>query len=74
MTATEIKIGRFYAAKVSRKLTIVKIETQSSKGGWEGRNIFTNRRVRIKSAVRLLGDVTARGKRIERDMKELGLR
>ncbi len=73
MTAAEVKIGRHYAVKVSGKMTIVKIETQSSHGGWTGRNIFTNRRVRIKSAVRLLGDVTARGKRIERDMKELGI-
>ena len=73
MTAAEVKIGRYYATKVSRQLTIVKIETQSSQGGWEGRNIFTNRRVRITSAAKLRGDVTARGKRIERDMKELGI-
>ena len=73
MTKSEIKIGRYYATKISGKMTIVKIEAASPHGGWTGRNIFTNRRVRIKSAVRLLGDVTARGKRIERDMKELGL-
>ena len=73
MTKSQVKIGRYYAAKVGGKLTIVKIKAQSSHGGWEARNIFTNRRVRIKSAVRLLGDVTARGKRIERDMKDLGL-
>ena len=73
MTAADVKIGRYYAANVSRKLTIVKIEAGSSRGGWTGKNIFTNRKVRIKSAVRLLGDVTARGKRVERDMKELGL-
>ena len=73
MTAAEVKIGRYYATKVSGKMTIVKIEAGSSHGGWDGKNIFTNRRVRIKSAMRLRGDVTARGKRIERDMKELGL-
>ncbi len=73
MTAVEVKIGRYFAAKVSGKMTIVKIEAGSSRGGWTGKNIFTNRRVHIKSAVRLRGDVTARGKRIERDMKELGL-
>ena len=73
MTAAEVKIGRYYAVKVSSEMTIVKIAAGSSHGGWTGRNIFTNRRVRIKSAVRLLGDVTARGKRIERDMKELGI-
>jgi len=73
MTATEVRIGRYYAAKVSGKMTIVKIEAQSSQGGWKGRNIFTNRRVRIKSAAKRRGDVTARGKRIERDMKELGI-
>ena len=73
MTKSEIKIGRYYATKVSSKLTIVKIEARSARGLWLGRNIFTNRRVRIKSAVRLLGDVTARGRRVERDMKELGI-
>ena len=73
MTASEVKIGRYYAVKVSRTLTIVRIETQSSHGGWTGKNIFTNRQVRITSTARLLGDVTARGKRIERDMKELGI-
>ena len=73
MTAAQIKIGRYYAAKVSGKMTIVKIEAAIPRGGWEGRNIFTNRRVRIKSAVRLLGDVTARGKRIEREFRELGI-
>ena len=73
MTAAEVKIGRYYAAKASSKLTIVKIEAQSSHGGWTSKNIFTNRRVRIKSAVRLLGDVTARGKRIERESRELGI-
>ncbi len=73
MTATEVRIGRYYATKVSGKMTIVKIEAGSSHGGWTGRNIFTNRRVRITSTARLLGDVTARGKRVERDMKELGI-
>ena len=73
MTKSKITIGRYYTAKVSGKMTIVKIEARSSHGGWEGRNIFTNRRVRIKDHGRLLGDVTARGKRVERDMKELGL-
>ncbi len=73
MTAADVKIGRYYAVKVSGKMTIVKIEAASRHGGWTGRNIFTNRRVRIKSAVGLLGDVTARGKRVERDMKELGI-
>ncbi len=73
MTATDVKIGRYYATKISGKMTIVKIEAKSPHGGWTGRNIFTNRRVRIKSATKLRGDVTERGKRIERDMKELGI-
>ena len=73
MTAAEVKIGRHYAVKVSGKLTIVKIEAAAPHGGWTGKNIFTNRRVRIKSAAKLRGDVTERGKRVERDMKELGI-
>ncbi len=73
MTAADVKIGRYYAAKVSGKMTIVKIEAGSSRGGWTGKNIFTNRHIWIKSAARLLGDVTARGKRIEREFRELGI-
>ena len=73
MTKSQVRIGRHYAAKVSRKLTIVKIEAVIPRGGWKGRNIFTNRPVHIKSAASLRGDVMRRGKRIERDMKELGL-
>ena len=73
MTTAEVRIGRYYAAKVSGNMTIVKIEAGSSHDGWTGRNIFTNRRVRIKSSAKLRGDVTARGKRIERNMKELGI-
>ena len=73
MTAAEVKMGRYYAVKVSRKLTIVKIEARSSHGGRTGKNIVSNRRVRIKSAAKLRGDVTERGERIERDMKQLGI-
>ena len=73
MTAADVTIGRYYATTISGRMTIVKIEAESRHGGWTGRNIFTNRRVCIKSAVRLLGDVTARGRRVERDMKELGI-
>ncbi len=72
MTASEVKIGSYYV-KISGKMTIVKIEAAVPRGGWTGRNIFTNRTVRIKSAAKLCGDVTARGRRVERDMKELGL-
>ncbi len=73
MTTSEIKIGRYYATKISGKMTIVKIEAEAPHGGWTGRNIFSNRRVRIKSAAKLRGDVTERGKRVERDMNELGI-
>ena len=73
MTKSEVKIGRYYATKISGKMTIVKIEAAIPRGGWTGRNIFTNRRVSIKSAAKLRGDVTERGKRVERGMEELGI-
>jgi len=41
MTESKIRIGRYYAAKVSGKMTIVKIQAASPHGGWTGRNIFT---------------------------------
>ena len=53
MKKSEIKIGATYAAKVSGKLTCVRIVNESQYGGWNAINTATKHEVRIKSAARL---------------------
>ena len=53
MKKAEVQIGQTYVVKVSGKLTTVRIDGESSYGGWVGTNVATSRSVRIKSAQRL---------------------
>ena len=53
MKKKEVEIGKNYLAKISGKLTAVKIVSESPYGGWIGRNIATGREVRIKTAAKL---------------------
>lgn len=53
MKKAEVKIGGVYRAKVSDKLTDVRIDQANVQGGWDATNLATNKRIRIKSAQRL---------------------
>jgi hypothetical protein len=53
MKKSEIKIGGVYIAKVTNKLTEVRIDAVSKYGGWDGLNMRTGKSVRIRSATRL---------------------
>lgn len=53
MKKSEIDIGGVYVAKVSGKLTRLRIERESPHGGWEATNLETKRGVRVKSPRRL---------------------
>jgi len=53
MKKKDVQIGGRYTAKVSGRLTVVKILGASPYGGWDGWNEKTGREVRIKSAQRL---------------------
>jgi hypothetical protein len=53
MRKNDVMVGASYVAKVSGKLTRVRIDRESPHGGWEATNADTGRRVRIKSAQRL---------------------
>jgi len=57
MKKSEVQIGHVYIVKVSGKLAKVKLVTQSYKGGlwlcWNGINLETKRRIRIRTAARL---------------------
>ena len=53
MKKKEIQIGQIYAAKISGKVVPVKILSKSHYKGWDGKNIKTDRDIRIKSASKL---------------------
>jgi hypothetical protein len=59
MKKSEIEINGRYIAKVSDKLTAVRITGESRYGGWEAVNEATGKTVRIKSAQRLRSAVGA---------------
>ena len=60
MKKADIKIGSVYRAKVSDKLTDVRIDAENAGGGWDATNLATKKKVRIKSAQRLQGEVGAK--------------
>ncbi len=62
MKKNEIEVGGTYSAKVSDKLTKVKIESTNVLGGWDATNLATGKKVRIKSAQRLRRAVKKAGK------------
>ncbi len=57
MKKDQVHIGSVYAAKVSGQLARVRIDGESSFGGWNATNVATHRKVRIKSAQRLRRDI-----------------
>ena len=61
MKKRDVKIGATYVAKVSDRLTEVRITSENAHGGWDAINTSTNRKVRIKSAQKLRRRVDAPG-------------
>ena len=53
MKKNEVKTGETYRCKVSGSVVDVRITGENPHGGWDGVNVLTNRKVRIKSAQRL---------------------
>lgn len=53
----DVKIGSYYAAKVSGKIAKVRIHGISQYGGWDATNVVTGRDVRIKGAARLRSEI-----------------
>ena len=53
MKKNEVTIGGVYTAKVTNKLVQVRIDAESRYGGWDGINLATGKKVRIKSPTRL---------------------
>ena len=53
MKKKDVSIGNVYLVTVSGKRARVRITGESPYGGWDGLNIDTRRKVRIKTAGRL---------------------
>ena len=59
MKKADVKIGGEYFAKVTNKRVTVRIDAESSSGGWDATNLATNKKVRIKTAGRLQGPASS---------------
>jgi hypothetical protein len=59
----EVKIGGNYYANVSGNRCEIRIDAEKPRGGWDATNLATNKKIVIKSAQRLQGEVgTKRGR------------
>lgn len=58
MKKNAVHLGEAYIAKVSGKLVAVRLDAENPHGGWDGTNVETRRKVRIKSAQRLRAEVS----------------
>lgn len=58
MLKADVAIGKTYIAKISQRLTRVRLDRESQYGGWYATNLSTGREVRIRSAAKLRREVT----------------
>ena len=58
MKKAEVRLGGVYVAKITGKLTQVRLDRVSPYGGWDATNLKTGRLVRIRSAAKLRSEVT----------------
>jgi uncharacterized Zn finger protein (UPF0148 family) len=61
MKKSEVKLAGVYMAKVTNKLVQVRIDAESRYGGWDGTNLASGKKVRIKSPTRLRAAVGGDG-------------
>ncbi len=59
MKKADVKVGATYRAKVSSNVVEVRIDAESPHGGWDGTNLATGKKIRIKAAQRLRPNVGA---------------
>lgn len=60
MKKAEIRIGGKYYANVSGNRCEIQIDAEKPRGGWDATNLATGKKILIKSAQRLQGEVGAR--------------
>jgi hypothetical protein len=54
---SDVAIGKAYHVRVTNKLVAVRIDGENRHGGWDGTNLTTGKKVRVKSPQRLRGEV-----------------
>jgi hypothetical protein len=57
MKKAEVKIGGKYYANVTGKKVEVQIDSEKPSGGWNATNLATGKKIHVKSAQRLQGEV-----------------
>lgn len=57
MKKAEVKIGGKYYANVTGKKVEIQIESEKPSGGWNATNLATGKKILVKSAQRLQGEV-----------------
>ena len=62
MKKSDVKTGKFYAAKVSGRMATIRIDAENPNGGWDATNLTTRKKVRIRSARRLRHETRPPGK------------
>ena len=60
MKKAEVKIGGKYYANVSGNRCEIQIDAEKPRGGWDATNLATGKKIVIKSAQRLQGEVGAK--------------
>ena len=57
MKKAEVKIGGKYYANVTGKKVEIQIDSEKPSGGWNATNLATGKKIQVKSAQRLHGEV-----------------
>ena len=55
MKKKDVEVGAVYWVRVSDEMIDVRITGESDYGGWDGVNLATKHKIRIKTAARLQG-------------------
>ena len=61
MKEKEVHVGHYYRVRVSGKIAVVRLDSESRYGGWDATNMSTLKRVRIKTAVKLRSEYYYKG-------------
>ena len=67
MKKNEVKMGRYYTAKVSGNMATIRIDAENPHGGWDATNITTGKKVGIKSVQRLRRETRGPGEDVKRE-------
>jgi len=55
MKKADVTLGKTYTAKVTDRIVPVRIDRENPQGGWDGTNLKTKKKIRIKSPVATCG-------------------